>query len=133
MKKFKIGITKIIAYLILGISCIFTENINAQVNITTVITPPYPSSVFDYANRAKTNVTLMSTTAGYVVYPQVVISSSNGITIRSINRASLYTSVSLTQFMPTMLSGEQLSQLFERDNLTITGMNSDQLRDYREN
>lgn len=105
----------------------------SQVNITTIITPPFSNDIDDYASTAKSNVMLTSTTITMSVYPQVVITGNNGITIKSINNVSLYNSSGLMVGVPTMLTSVQLSQLFDRNKLVVTGMDRTQMAQFIEN
>ncbi|MBK9329397.1 MAG: hypothetical protein IPM95_08820 [Sphingobacteriales bacterium] len=131
MRKIISGIAKITAGILL--MCAGSTQIFAQVNVTSIVTPPFSSDIDDYANVAKANVMMMSTTNTYMIYPQVVITGNNGITIKSINNAFLYTSSTLVPFTPTTLSSLQLSQLFDRNKLTVSGMDRDQLAAFMAN
>lgn len=131
MKKIISGIAKITAAILL--ICAGSTQIFAQVNVTSIITPPFSNDIDDYANIAKTNVMMMSTTNTYTIYPQVVITGNNGVTIKSINNVFLYASSTLVPFTPTTLSSLQLSQLFDKNKLTVTGMDRDQLTAFMEN
>jgi hypothetical protein len=98
-----------------------------QVNISTILTPPASSDLDDYASPAKTIVMMTSTSITFNAFPQVVITGNNGIIIKSINTPSLYSTSVLVPSVPSMLNAIQLSQLFNRSNLTVTGMNRDQI------
>ena len=129
MKSIMINGIKLLLFIVL----FNNTNLFSQVNISTIITPPFSNHIDDYSSTAKLNVMLTTTTTTMMVYPQVVITGTNGITIKSINNASLYNSSGLTIGVPVMLTSIQLSQLFNKNNLTVSGMDRTQMTDFLTN
>lgn len=96
------------------------------VSISTVVTPPYPREVSAYAYS--TQVIVQSDEIIYSASLRVSIKGDNGIIIRTPNNYIPAANFDMNPNIPVILTGSQLSEYFDLQNLTVTGITKSELR-----
>jgi len=115
------------------IACLFFLNckLNAQnypIQTTVFLTPPYTLSLPQYASSDRLNIQLLNkdfATPVVQVYLQLRIDGP-GITLETKPTYRSAIPITLTAGIPTLLSGQDIADLFNTNNLVLQGINESQ-------
>jgi hypothetical protein len=99
---------------------LFAISPKAQVNVVTVVTPPYTSNFSQYAEKLK--VTAVSAVTGSLRLG-MTIQGDNGINIQTLETGS----VSITANVPLMIPEDYFYDFFDPARLKVTGISATEL------
>lgn len=99
---------------------LFAISPKAQVNVVTVVTPPYTSNFSQYAEKLK--VTAVSAITGSLRL-SMTIQGDNGINIQTLETGS----VSITANVPLMVPEDYFYDFFDPSRLKVTGISAAEL------
>ncbi|MBE0654107.1 MAG: hypothetical protein IH594_09935, partial [Bacteroidales bacterium] len=103
------------------------SSVHAQVIVNTIVSPPYGPFVEDYAY----NTRFMISAADLLnidSYLQIKITGSNGIELQSLVDMA-YPTFTFGEVMPIILTGNDIVEYFLPENLALSGISYDQLKE----
>lgn len=101
---------------------LFAVSPKAQVNVVTVVTPPYTSGFSQYAEKVR--ITAVSQVSGSLRLA-MTIKGDNGITIQTLETGS----ISISANTPLIVPADYLYDFFDATRLRITGISATELSD----
>jgi hypothetical protein len=111
---------------IFALACITNVSLQAQITANTVVMPPYSPFVEDYANS--TQITVTAFDFGTIdCNLRISIIGDNGIELTSKRDVS-YSYFTLYNGIPLILSGLDLQEYFQLQNLIISGISQSELQ-----
>lgn len=99
---------------------LFAVTLNAQVTITTVVTPPYTSNFESYAEKVR--VTVISPATGSLRL-NMTIKGDNGITIKTLEIGT----TPITHNVPLLVPSDYLDDVFNISYLSVSGISASEL------
>ncbi|MDT8430977.1 MAG: hypothetical protein RQ746_05515 [Bacteroidales bacterium] len=102
-------------------------SINAQVIINTIVSPPYGPFVEDYAYNTRFVINAADL-INLECYLQIRITGNTGIELQSLVDMA-YPTFTFGPVMPITLTGNDILEYFMPENLALTGISYDQLRE----
>ncbi len=113
--------------LLIIVSFFLTLNAHAQVTATVSVMPPYPVNIEDYANQTTVIVTAMDMD-NVQCYLRISITGDNGIELNSLIDYP-YPRFTLYNVTPLTITGPELYDHFQLQNLGVTGISKAELQE----